>query len=114
MSGLIWIIIILLALSILSSVFNRAPEGYVNNSNYWNWDRYRNRRRVCRRTGCSKQICADRNIATTCEHRCEYDCYRNAICSNTSTGCRWTRTPQFNRCINRCRRNNNNNRVVVY
>ena len=54
----------------------------------------------CRRTGCSSQLCAARSIATTCEHRLEYDCYQDATCARQADGgCGWTPTDALTQCL---------------
>lgn len=54
----------------------------------------------CIRTGCSGQICSDRDVVTTCEYRPEYACYRNARCERQADGrCGWTMTPALRACL---------------
>lgn len=54
----------------------------------------------CVRTGCSGQVCADTDVATTCEWAPWYQCYRAAICGRSSAGtCEWQRTDEFVRCM---------------
>jgi len=65
------------------------------------------RRKRCFKTGCSKQICADRPIRTTCENKCEYNCYRDyANCNNVDGDCKWSINPRFVRCIQNCKQPN--------
>ena len=55
---------------------------------------------TCVVTGCSGQVCADREVVTTCEWRPEYACYRMATCERQPTGqCGWTQTPELRRCL---------------
>ena len=55
---------------------------------------------ACRPTGCSKQVCSDTDIITTCEYRSEYACYKTASCARQSDGkCGWTQTPELKKCI---------------
>jgi hypothetical protein len=55
---------------------------------------------ACRRSGCSGQVCADRNVVTTCEFRPEYACYRNAECKRQADGkCGWTQTAALRQCL---------------
>ena len=77
----------------------------------YNYDYDRRRRRPrpdqrdrCRPTGCSGQICSDRNQVTTCEHRCEYDCFKQANCTRRGGRCQWDLTPAYRRCVNNCNR----------
>ncbi len=50
--------------------------------------------------GCSGQICADESMASTCEYRAEYGCYKNAECKRQANGkCGWTQTVALNTCI---------------
>ncbi|MEP6653399.1 MAG: hypothetical protein ABJA82_08580 [Myxococcales bacterium] len=55
---------------------------------------------ACRRTGCSGQICAAEDIASTCEWRPEYACYKSAACERQSDGtCGFTPTPELKQCL---------------
>lgn len=54
----------------------------------------------CRPTGCSRQICADIDVITTCEYREEYACYQSAVCERQSDGeCGWTETLELEACL---------------
>jgi len=54
----------------------------------------------CRATGCSGQVCADRDVITTCEFRPEFVCYRTARCERQADGqCGWTMTPELQACL---------------
>jgi hypothetical protein len=54
----------------------------------------------CVKTGCSGQLCFERHMASTCEWRPEYACYRNAECARQADGaCGWTETPTFRSCL---------------
>lgn len=45
----------------------------------------------CIITGCSGQLCSDREVTTTCEYKPEYACYKSAKCERQSNGqCGWT------------------------
>ena len=58
----------------------------------------------CRPTGCSGQICADRDMISTCEYRPEYDCYQNAVCAETAGGgCGWVETESLKSCLQTAR-----------
>lgn len=58
--------------------------------------------KMCLPTGCSGQICSDTDIASTCEWRPEYACYRSASCSTQSNGdCGWVMDDQLRRCLAR-------------
>jgi hypothetical protein len=55
---------------------------------------------ACKRTGCSGQICADRDMFTTCEWRPEYACYQQATCERQADGsCGFTQTPALQACL---------------
>ena len=55
---------------------------------------------TCRPTGCSRQICSDKDISTTCEYRAEYACYQTAKCERQDTGqCGWTMTDALMNCL---------------
>lgn len=59
----------------------------------------------CMKTGCSSQICSDREVITTCEFRPEYECYQKAICERQKNGqCGFTQTPELAECLRRARR----------
>ncbi|MDP3900166.1 MAG: PQQ-dependent sugar dehydrogenase [bacterium] len=54
----------------------------------------------CVISGCSSQICASEEIATTCEYREEFACYKNAACETQATGlCGWTQTAELTACL---------------
>ena len=54
----------------------------------------------CRKTGCSGQICSDKEIASTCEWSPAYACYDSAVCERQSNGaCGWTMTAKLETCI---------------
>jgi hypothetical protein len=54
----------------------------------------------CKRTGCSGQLCSDEDIATTCEYRPEYACYRDATCEPQGDGsCGWTPSEELTTCL---------------
>lgn len=54
----------------------------------------------CIRTGCSSQVCADKEVITTCEYRTEYDCYKKAACERQKNGeCGFTMTPELAACL---------------
>ena len=56
--------------------------------------------KTCLRTGCSGQICSDKEVITTCEFRREYACYRNAVCEVQADGnCGWTQTEELVKCL---------------
>ena len=57
--------------------------------------------RPCFVGGCSGQLCTDRDdIASTCEWREEYACYRTATCERQDDGaCGWTETPVLRACL---------------
>jgi hypothetical protein len=52
--------------------------------------------------GCSSQICSDQpDMASTCEYREEYGCYKTATCERQVGGeCGWTATMALNTCLN--------------
>lgn len=55
---------------------------------------------TCYRTGCSGQVCADRDVITTCEYRPEYACYKSAQCARQADGtCGWTETTELQACL---------------
>ncbi len=55
---------------------------------------------ACRPSGCSGQICADTDQASTCEWNERYACYRSATCERQSDGhCGWTPTAELTACL---------------
>lgn len=56
----------------------------------------------CVVTGCSGQICAAQEMASTCEWHDYYQCYRLAICDYGADGaCGWQKTDAFVECMER-------------
>lgn len=54
----------------------------------------------CVVTGCSSHVCAEDHVATTCEWREEYACYRDATCERQANGaCGWTETDELLECL---------------
>ncbi len=54
----------------------------------------------CKITGCSGQICSDREVVTTCEFLPQYTCYKKATCEKQPDGkCGWTQTEELNKCL---------------
>jgi hypothetical protein len=55
---------------------------------------------ACIVSGCSGQICGDKDFITTCEWRPEYACYRQARCERDSAGkCGWRMTDELQTCL---------------
>lgn len=58
----------------------------------------------CMKTGCSRQICSDEEVITTCEFKPEYECYKRAACERQKNGeCGFTQTPELAACLKRAR-----------
>jgi len=58
----------------------------------------------CMKTGCSGQVCADKEVITTCEYKTEYECYKRAACERQANGeCGFTPTPELTACLRRTR-----------
>ena len=54
----------------------------------------------CMKTGCSRTICSDHNVISTCEWRPEYACYQKATCERQADGnCGFTRTRELTSCL---------------
>ena len=54
----------------------------------------------CKITGCSGQICSDKDMVTTCEYTAAYACYKKAICEHQPNGsCGWTQTLDLIECL---------------
>lgn len=51
--------------------------------------------------GCSAQVCSDQEgMASTCEYRPEYACYKKSTCERQTTGkCGWTTNKELNACL---------------
>jgi hypothetical protein len=59
-------------------------------------------KKPCIKTGCSKQICSDHTVMSTCEWREEYACYTKATCERQADGnCGFTKTKELTECLNR-------------
>lgn len=64
--------------------------------------------KACIKTGCSGQICSDKDIVSTCEYREEYACYSKAVCERQQNGeCGWTETLELTSCITKSRNEDN-------
>lgn len=58
----------------------------------------------CKKTGCSGQVCSDKEVITTCEYKTEYECYKRAACERQTNGeCGFTPTPELTACLKRSR-----------
>ena len=58
----------------------------------------------CMKTGCSRQVCSDEEVITTCEFKTEYECYKRAACERQKNGeCGFTQTPELTACLKRAR-----------
>jgi eight-cysteine-cluster-containing protein len=59
----------------------------------------------CMRTGCSGEVCSDREVATTCIWRSEYACYAEgfARCGCVGQSCAWAPDPELAACLRRTR-----------
>jgi len=56
--------------------------------------------KLCVVSGCSRQICTDQQMMTTCEWRDEYACYHTARCERQADGkCGWTQSDELKRCL---------------
>jgi hypothetical protein len=55
---------------------------------------------VCRRTGCSGELCSDQNVASDCVYRPEFACYKDATCERRSDGaCGFAPTASLAACL---------------
>jgi len=59
----------------------------------------------CYVVGCSAQVCSDtEDLATTCEWKEEYACYKSATCKRQTSGqCGWTETAELKMCLGNAR-----------
>lgn len=56
----------------------------------------------CIKTGCSKQICSDEEVITTCEYSPAYECYKKAKCERQENGeCGFTKSAELTSCLNK-------------
>ena len=54
----------------------------------------------CQITGCSRQVCSDRDVITDCIMQPQYVCYASAVCARQSDGtCGWTMTQALRYCL---------------
>ncbi|MBI2099044.1 hypothetical protein HYT45_01355 [Candidatus Uhrbacteria bacterium] len=54
----------------------------------------------CKPTGCSRQVCSDEEVITTCEYKSEYACYKTAKCERQSDGkCGWSESEELRACL---------------
>lgn len=54
----------------------------------------------CKPTGCSGEICSDKDEVSICIIRTEDGCYENAKCERQSNGeCGWTQTEELKSCL---------------
>jgi hypothetical protein len=61
--------------------------------------------RRCFKTGCSSEVCADRDVVTACIFRPEFACYQKAVCARQANGeCGFTQTSELTSCLARARR----------
>jgi hypothetical protein len=64
------------------------------------WDLCQSVSDSCHATGCSGEVCSDREVVTTCEWQLEYECYRDAECARQDNGeCGWTATTELEQCL---------------
>ncbi|MFQ5751274.1 MAG: hypothetical protein ACE5HI_04690 [bacterium] len=64
---------------------------------------------ICRPTGCSGEICADKDmpVFSICLWKPEYACYRDAKCERQPDGeCGWTKTLDLLSCLEQARATN--------
>jgi len=56
---------------------------------------------ACRTTGCSGEICSDKDVVSACIFRPEFICYKSARCERQVNGsCGWTETSALKLCLN--------------
>jgi len=57
----------------------------------------------CAIGGCSGQLCDKKDVinkvATTCEWKEEYGCFRLTQCLCIQNKCQWNQTPEYQQCI---------------
>lgn len=56
--------------------------------------------KACRVTGCSGEICSDKEVMSNCVYKPEYACYKEARCEVQADGnCGFTMTSSINACV---------------
>jgi hypothetical protein len=56
----------------------------------------------CVISGCSSEICSDKEMFSTCELKPENTCFKTAVCEKQEDGkCGWTQTPELSACTNK-------------
>jgi len=54
----------------------------------------------CRPTGCSGELCSDKEMFSPCLFRAAFACYNGALCARQPGGkCGWTMTPELRSCL---------------
>src|SRR5438309_1711101 len=67
---------------------------------------------ACRKTGCSGEICSDKDISSTCEAKEEFACYKDAECIRQASGsCAFTPTPELLGCVAKAQKDAKNSEV---
>lgn len=95
LSLMVWVIIIGLSIFIIYEYyFNLNQKGGFKN--------------VCIKTGCSGQICSNEPKISTCEWKCEYNCYKKAKCMSINGECQWDVNEEMKNCLNSCKSNSEN------
>jgi eight-cysteine-cluster-containing protein len=55
---------------------------------------------ACKPSGCSGQVCSDKDVITDCIYLSKYACYKTAKCERQNNGeCGWTQTSEFAKCL---------------
>ena len=50
--------------------------------------------------GCNGEVCSDKQVASPCVYKPEFECYKNATCERQGNGsCGWTSTPELISCL---------------
>lgn len=56
----------------------------------------------CKKTGCNREICADKDMPSPCEALLKYGCYSKTRCERQADGnCGWTQTEELKECLNK-------------
>lgn len=56
--------------------------------------------KACVVSGCSGQICGEKEMMSSCEYRESYACYKSARCERQTNGvCGWTETAELRACL---------------
>lgn len=124
---IITVLIILGAAAALAGTFylfkikDRALQNNENAALQNNADKNKEQppQKICKKTGCSGEICSDKDIVSACAFKPEFECYKNAVCGLQESGeCGFEMTDEVKNCLEKTKsekslNNNQNNNGVI-